>query len=512
MLFVKHLGTRWRLMLMLTLTLTLTGAVSASAAGDDLRLLTAVKAGDVEAVRTMLQPSTDVDVNAPQADGTTALHWAVRVDSSELVQLLLRAGADVTVANRYGVTPMSLAAVNGNAVVLETLLDAGADPNTALPEGETVLMTAARTGDVEALKVLVSRGADVNAHERWLGETAVMWAAVENHPAVIRLLAEVGANLNAVSAALDYGRKVGGQTTLPVGGFTALMFAAREGANESVRALTELGADPNVTDPEGATALVLAIINAHYDTAALLVEQGADPNIADESGMAALYAAVDMHTLPFMHGRPDPKVTGELDEVDLVELLLAHGANVDQTLKTPLLRRHNNASNQALGGGTTPLMRAANSGDVRLMRVLLEHGADPNLTQENGTTLLILASGFGRRGDHNADSQEYWRGTEEEFFAAVQVCVNELGQDVDAANQLGDTALHVAAGPSIVRFLVEHGASLDAMNKQGKTPLDAALARKDKSDRQLRPEAVAALLELTERSGVDAAPSPALAQ
>jgi ankyrin repeat protein len=244
------------------------------------------------------------------------------------------------------------------------------------------------------------------------------------------------------------------------------------------------------------TALILAIINAHYDVAAALLEKGADPNVADATGMMPLYAAVDMNTLQFMHGRPDPKPSGQMTVVDLVELLLAKGAEPNARLKTPTLQRHNNSPNQALGEDTTALMRAAKSGDVTLMRVLLEHGADPNLRQKNQTTLLMLAAGFGRRFDQNADAQEYERGTQAELLEAVKLCV-ELGLDVNATNEAGDTVLHVATSDDMVRYLVDKGANADAKNKEGKTPLEVAIARKDRSGRQLLPEALAALQEVT---------------
>jgi ankyrin repeat protein len=463
------------------------------ATGGDVRIIEAVRARNTEAVKALVRQH--VDVNSSEADGTTALHWAARADDVESVKLLLRAGARAGASNRYGSTPLELAAVNGNAEIIDLLLKAGADPNTALPEGETVLMTAARTGAPEALRVLIANGADVNARETWLGQTALMWAAAENHAAAVRLLLENGADINAHSTALKFPRKVRGQTTLPVGSSTALMFAAREGATDAVAALAGAGASLDETDPDGTTALVLAIINGHFDAAAMLLERGANPNVADSAGMAALYASVDMHTLQFMHGRPAPRITGQLDAVELVKVLLAHRADANQALKTPTLRRHNSTGIQTLGAGTTPLMRAAKSGDVALMRVLLEHGADPNLRQKDGTTLLMLAAGFGRRFDHNADAQEFERATEEDLFAGVKFCVLELGADVNAANDVGDTALHWAGADSI-RFLAAHGARLDVKNKQGKTPLDAAVARKDRSERQLRPDSIAAFREL----------------
>jgi ankyrin repeat protein len=238
----------------------------------------------------------------------------------------------------------------------------------------------------------------------------------------------------------------------------------------------------------------------------MLLEKGADPNLADSAGMAALYATVDMHTLPFMHGRPYPKPSGRLGVEDFLKLLLGRGADVNQPLKTPLLRRHNSTSTQSLGEGTTPLLRAAASGDVAFMRLLLEKGADPKIRQKNGTTMLMLASGFGRRGDHNADALEFERGTPEELLQAVKVCVEELKLDPNAANDQGDTPLHVAHSADIARYLVGHGARMDAKNKRGQTPLAIALLRIDRSNRQLRPETVAALKEL------DGSATPAAAE
>jgi ankyrin repeat protein len=479
--------------------LLLASCCAALCAGVDLRaqsensLIEAIRAGDTQAARALLKQRALV--NRAEPDGTTPLHWAARMDDLSLVQALLRAGANPNATNRYGSVPLELAAVNGSAAVVDALLQAGADPKVTLADGETLLMTASRTGRVDAMRLLLARGIDVNAQERWLGETALIWAAAENHADAVRVLAEAGASLNTTAKKLQFPRKISGQTTLPVGGMTALMYAARQGAADAVRALVELGADLNVQDADGTSAMVLAIINGHYDIAVTLVEKGADSGVADSVGMAALYAAVDMNTAPYMHGRPAPKPSGRYTPAELVKVLLDHRADPNQRLKTATLRRHNSAGIQSLGEGTTPLMRAAYSGDVPLMRVLLAHGADPKLTQKNGTTLVMLSAGFGRRGDHNADSQEFERGTPEELLQSLKLCV-ELGLDVTTANEQGDTALHVAAGAEIVRYLVEHGARLDVTNKRNHTPLDAALARVDKSDRQLRPDAVAALREL----------------
>ena len=438
-----------------------------AAVGPDVRLIEAVKNGNRETARALLQQR--IDANTREVDGTTALHWAARADDLEIVQLLIRSGATVDASNRYGITPLSLAATNGGARVMAALLEAGANPNGTVPAGETVLMTASRTGNPEAVTLLLARGADVNAKESGFGETALMWAAADNHPAVIALLIEKGADINAAATVLEFPKvKVDAATmvvtALPRGGLTALMYAARQGSLDAARALSDAGADLNRTDPDGTSAMVIAVINAHYDLAALLAEKGADPEVADASGMAALYAAVDMHTLDPMINRPPPKTTGQLDAVDFVKALLTRKANPNATLKAPLLARQHNAGDAALGAGATPLMRAAKNGDVTLMRVLVDRGADPNRMTRAGMTPLLFAMAPARRKSAS------------DALEAVKICLDG-GANVNAANDNGETPLHVAVGQSdgLVRLLAERGAELDAKDKQGRTPLDVAL-------------------------------------
>ena len=474
-------------------SLTLLASAPVVAAAQSGSLVDAIKAHDRQAIRALLDKR--VNVNARETDGATALHWAVRVDDLDTVQGLLRDGAEVNVSNRYGVTPLMLAATNGNASVADALVKAGADANASLPEGETVLMTAARTGNPAVVNALIAHGATVNTRESWLGETALMWAAAEDHAEAVRALVQHGADVNVHSAATKYARPVGGQTVLPRGGFTALMYAARENAIDAGRALVNAGADPDQTDVDGMTALVLSIINAHYDFAAMLIENGADPNRADITGMTPLYAAVDMNTLQFMHGRPSSRPSGQLNAVDVVKQLLAYGAVVDTPLKAVTLQRHNTAGNRYLGESTTPLMRAAKSGDVVVMRLLLAAGANARLRQKGGNTLLILAAGYGRKFDQNADSLEYETATEANLLAGVKLCV-ELGLDLDAKNDAGETAMHVAAGESIVRYLAAHRARMDITNKDGKMPYDVAILRKDRSGRQLLAGTVVAFRDL----------------
>lgn len=418
-----------------------------------------------------------------EADGTTLLHRAVQADDVERVRGLLASGADARAATRLGVTPLQLAAVNGSVAVARLLLDAGAPVGAVLPEGETILMTAARTGRPELLTLLLDRGADLNAREKWYGETALIWAAAENHGEAIGVLVGRGADPNGRSTLLDVPRRRTGQSVLPLGSWTPLMYAARQNAVDAVRALVERGADLNQADPDGATALVIAIINANYDAAALLIENGADPNIVDkDASMAALYAAVDMHRLAIGHGRPNPKPSGELDGVDVVKLLLTHGANPNARLKAPLMQRHHTAGDASLGEGATPFMRAAKSGDVVVMRLLLDAGADPKLTRPNQANALMFAAGLGWR-DGSPAAPSYDQGTEKDAVEAIKLCV-EAGLDINATTTTGDTALHLAisgrASEVIVRYLVDNGANLQAKNKQSRTPLDVAVAsRKD---------------------------------
>jgi uncharacterized protein len=459
--------------------------VGTSASASETPLIDAVKAGNREAVRALLkQPAAAL--KPVEGDGATALHYAVRRDDLELARLLLSAGADGNAATREGITPLALAATNGSSRLTEVLLEAGANPNAVLPEGETILMTAARTGRADVLELLLKHGADINAREHWFGEDALIWAAAENHGDAVRVLVRHGADVNVRSKALEVPRRRNGQSILPLGSWTPLMYAARQNAVEATRALIDAGADMNQTDPDGATALVLAIINANYDTAALLIERGANPNIGDkEARMAALYAAVDMRRLAVGHGRPNPKPSGELDALDVIKLLLSHGADPNATLAAPLFQRQHTAGDRALGEGSTAFMRAAKSGDVEVMRMLLAAGADPKRAQPNRATALMLAAGLGWR-DGSPAAPAYEQGTEKEAIDAIKLCI-EVGLDINAATTNGETALHAAisgrGSPLIVQFLVESGADLTAKNKQGRTPLEVAIAsRRDLGD------------------------------
>jgi ankyrin repeat protein len=302
-----------------------------------------------------------------------------------------------------------------------------------------------------------------------------MWAAAENHPQAVKALVARGAEIDARSALLQYKQDrfglEGVVTILPRGNWTPLMFAGRQGSLDAAQALVEAGADVNLTDPDGTTALIISNINGHYDTAAMLVNKGADPNIADSAGMAALYAAVDMSTLIEIYGRPRQKTTDRLTPLGLIKLLLDRGANPNTQLKAPTLQRVHTPGDRNLGEGATPLMRAARNGDAPAMRLLLERGADPALTQRSRVTALILAAGLGR--GLGVFNDEY--STEPQQLEAVQVLLDRH-VDVNAANEAGQTPLHFAAlsMDSVVELLVKNGAKLDATDRQGRTPMDMA--------------------------------------
>jgi len=439
-------------------------------------LVDAAKNKDKESVRTLLRQRADV--NVPEPDGTTALQWAAHWNDLETVDLLLRAGADVRAVNRYGATALSEASSNGSRALVERLLQAGADPNTLVTtQGETVLMTASRVGNADAVKALLDHGAYVDARENSRGQTALMWAAAEGHPAVIKLLLEHGADHKVRSLDRDTAspKLAAGTPAAPIfrGGLTALLFAARQGHTEAVKALLDAGVDINQTDSDGNSALVLSLLNSHYDLAQLMIDVGADPNAASKDGRSPLYTAVEMHDADWSP-LPARKVNDALAPIDIIRSLLAKGANTNAQLTeaSPIKKVAQDLGDRTLSTGATAFMRAARSADIPLMRLLLDNKADPKLKNKDGLTALMVASGVSWN--------DKIRGSEAEALETVKLCA-ELGLDVNAATDKGDTALHGAAlrgADSIVKFLVEKGAKLDVKNKQELSPLDIALGRR----------------------------------
>jgi ankyrin repeat protein len=454
-------------------TLLFTGVLAGGLA--NAQIADAAEHRDSDALRSLLKQKANI--NATQPDGTTALHWAAHWNDLETVNVLLRAGANPKIANRYGATPLSEAASVGNAPMIEALLKAGADAKTmTTADGETVLMTAARAGNVDAVKTLLEHGADVNAREKYKGQTALMWAAAERHPDVVKLLLAHGADWKVVS--FDRETKMpklsAASSVSPIarGGFTAFLFTAREGDIDSAKAMLEGGVDIDQTDIDGTNALVVSIMNKKYTFAKFLLDRGANPNLADVKGRAPLYAAVDIRNEDYS-ALPSRKEEDPLPSLEIVKALLARGANPNVQLTKNLPGRSGmDSGDTTLDEGTTPLMRAARAGDAAVMRALLEKGADPKLTTKEGNTALMFAAGVGYR-DKNT------RGSETDALEGLKVAAG-LGLDINQANTRGETALHGAAlrgADSIVQFLVDHGAKLDAKTRQGFTPLDVAMGK-----------------------------------
>ncbi|MBM3778246.1 MAG: hypothetical protein FJW23_08405 [Acidimicrobiia bacterium] len=445
--------------------------------GAESSLIEAVRRSDVAAVRTLIERGADV--NAPEADGTTALHWAARADDRAVAELLLGAGAKVAVANRYGMTPVQLAAGSRGAEVLGLLLDAGGHPDTALPEGETALMTASRTGNVDAIRLLGAHGAEVDARESWHDQTAIMWAAAENHPEAIDALVELGADVHARSEA----------------GFTAILFAAREGRIEAADALLRHGA--NVDDvlstkagvdqraaraaaaasgagvgnarpygtPEGTSALVLAIGNANYEFVRFLLEKGATPNAA-EQGWTALHQLQYTRRHVRTRGLPPPEVTGTLDSLGVARVLVAYGAdpNARQTMELTGDGQRNILNRI----GATPLLLAAKHADAPMVRALVALGADPLLTTAEDANALQVAAGVGIFAPGESV------GSNDEAFEVVKLAYDLGIRDVNHVDLHGWTALHGAAvrgSNEIVEFLVARGADLQATTRQDPSSL-----------------------------------------
>jgi ankyrin repeat protein len=459
------------------------------AAAPDRRLVDAVKLQDRAAALALL--ADKVDVNVPQGDGATALHWAAHWNDVALAELLLRAGARVDAANDLGLTPLVLACANGSAPMAAALLGAGANPN-AVAVGEPVLMTAARSGNADVVRALLDAAADVNATDDRRRQSALMWAAAHRHAEVVRVLIARGADVHARSRidsrVVQRGSRYGGVVsreravatravaTLPTGGSTPLLFAARSGDLASARLLVEAGADVNDTAPDGTSALVLASHSGHGPLAAFLAEQGADLD-AEGSGYTALHAAV-------LRG-----------DADLSARLVALGADVRRQVQqgTPSRRYSRDYAFNAAWIGATPFWLAARFAELEIMRMLAANGADPLATSQDQSTPLIAALAAGvDAGPSASDARERRldpeelvklmaeRDRHERSVLDVATLAIDLGVDVNAVNYTGDTALHHATNKgfnAVIRLLVDRGARLDVRNKRGQTPLGIALRR-----------------------------------
>ena len=459
-------------------------------------VIAAAKAGDHGALRTLIADGANVD--APQGDGATALHWAAHLDDADAARLLLDAGAPVNGANDLGATPLWLASTSGTAALVQALLDAGADPNMTLQMGETPLMAAARSGNLPAIELLLEHGAEVNATERERGQTALMWAAAQGHADATRLLVDHGADLHARTAVWNQLENTAGNTNgagnidLAHGGSTPLMFVARNGDVETARTLVAVGANVNDTAASGTSALVIAAHSGHAPLGIHLLEQGADPNAAD-GGYTALHAAV------------------LLGEFDLVEALIEYGADPNARLErgTPGRRFSTDYSLFHQFVGANAFWLAASYGEPEILRVLAANGADASMTPRNGASSLQAAIGTGqmryyknRRDRAGIPSPD--PATEEKLILALARIVVDSGVDINAADDRGNTALHDAVRGgfgSVVEFLAAEGADLHVANEEGHTALALAETRRPRDDSNGSPAPRSEIAELLQRLG-----------
>ncbi len=564
----------------------------ASAFAADSPVADAAMKGDRAAVQQLV--GQKADVNAAQADGATALQWAVYRDDLEMAGVLIAGGADIKLANREGAAPLYLASLHGSAPMIEKLLKAGADPNQLGPEGETPLMLVARTGNLAAIQVLLDHHADVNAKDKLRGTTALMWATDQSHPEAVKLLVAHGASVsaqtdidtrnarnnlaNTVKQRLHssfgvFGKRGPGNDGTPPlpagqsaartpapaprpavasrtspaseanpeddfiaffrrpakkdgGGLTPLVYAARENCMECAQALVGAGADVNQRTFYGWTALLVATQNRHYKLGQYLLEHGADPNIPNKGGWTPLYLATDNRNI---EGGDYPVRAPDMDHMDFIKLLIAKGANVNARIcgaeSTPedckgdsTETRTNFTMQWLFEDGATPFLRAAQSGDVELMKLLLAHGADPKIFTAHDVTPLAVASGIGWVEGVTFE----W--SPEENIEAVKMCL-DLGIDPNVADDEGRTALHGAAHKGrleVIQMLVDHGAKLDAHDGGsrdsvngallGKTwiPLDWArgLVRVGVQSAIAHPEAAALLTKLMTERNIPIPPPP----
>ena len=443
---------------------------AASGAAADARLSLAAMEGDIATVRTLLNQGGDV--NAPQGDGTTALHWAASRNDLEMTELFLAAGADVNAQTRLGeMTPLFMAARSGNAAIIEALFEAGADATSASTIGTTALMLAAGSGSPDAVQALLDAGAPVNAKDVHQGQTALMFAAASGRAEVIRALAANGADLDVTSlvptrrkpaspppgaTAAQRRRAAGPPKPLALGGMTALQFAARESHMDAVRALVESGADVNVqTASDRMSTLTLAIVNGRYDIAKYLLEHGADPKPASTEGATALFTTLDVRWAP-RGWYPSPTIDNEeVDYLELMRLLVHQGADVDARMKGRMWMRIVGPGGGPTYNGDTAFMRAAVANDVEAMKFLLSRGANPSIMTATGANALLLSTGWG---DKPAEGRRFAPAMR---LAAVRFLVEEAGLDVNSTDKDGFTPLHGAAmvgDQEVIRYLVARGA------------------------------------------------------
>jgi ankyrin repeat protein len=466
----------------------------------DSPLADTIKSGDRQSALAMIRAGADV--NEPQNDGTTPLHWAVYQVDPELVATLLRSEAGANVSNAFGASPLSQAARVANPDMVAMLLDAGADPDMANSDGQTPLMLAAWTGVVEVAELLINHGANVNAEEIWTGQSALMWAASRNHPDMAELLIASGADVRVRARTFDWERQITSEPRnqyRPAGGLTPLLYATRSGCLRCVQAIIEAGADVDMPTPEGVTPLIVAIDTFNFQTAHFLLDAGANPHTFDWWGRTPLYTAIDVRTIESRGQR----IGSEEQEaaLELARRLLDRGVYVDPVLNFGRPGRgggNGRFADEHLSTGTTPLLRAAVSHDFDAVSLLLGYDAAVDLPNIFGATPLIVASGLATPRGMLSDGSVYSAPDVEDRAINTLQRLLDAGADINTrvtdttsytafiprhnamTDRQGQTAIY---GPgkwgwmNVAKFLVENGAKVNVTDFYGKTPADSALAK-----------------------------------
>lgn len=477
-----------------------------------------IQAGDSRGALALLQ--NGANVNTPQNDGTTPLHWAVYQVDETLVKELLRREADPDTRNSFGSSPLSEAARLANVTLVEQLLDAGANPKVANADGQTPLMLAAWNGSVEIARALVAKGANVNDTEQWTGQTALMWATSRNHGELAQFLIAQGAEVNARALYFDWSSQITSEPRgqyRPAGGLTPLLFAARSGCMACVQALLQAGADPNLPSPEGVTPLIDAIENFEFGIANHLLDNGANPHSFDWWGRTPLYMAIDVRSIE-TRGQQLNKANKDIALL-LAKRLLDAGAYVDAQMNfhRPGPGGGNGRySDELLTTGTTPLLRAAVGHDAEAAKLLLSHGASVDLPNIFGITPLIAVSGIATPRGMLSDGTVFPQANIEELVIETLDVLVSAGANVNAvitdttsysadwprhasiSNRQGQTAIF---GPGkwgwtkVAQYLVDHGAKVDVVDFYGKTPMDSAMALAGGEQEETYPELAAWLGE-----------------
>ena len=458
--------------------------------------------GDASLASVLLDAGADVA--AANRNGSTPMWLAASRGDAAVIQVLLAKGADANEPLPLGRRPLMLAARSGSVDAVRALLDKGADPNAKEDaRGTTALMQAADQGHADVLKVLIEKGADVaaasapilrDARTAALGKSDDPRAAVRRQVIAIlcdqptpdlsvlqglvaertedQVLAEgseppkAPANnpcnqdlqrdaLGFVLAASGGGGRRGRAPRDPDGGeLTALVYASRSGSIEAARVLLDAGADVNQVTRYGWSALLAATQNRNYQLAKFLIEHGADVNLANKGGWTPLYLATDNRNL---EGGDYPTRPPDMDHLEYIKLLLDAGANVNAQV-TESTETRTVFTNQWLDeNGATAFLRASQSGDVELMKLLLERGADPKIYTKLGVTPLAVAAGIGWVEGITSEHSP------EQTVEAVKMLL-ELGIDPNHQADTGRTALHGAAhkgATEVVRVLVAAGARMD---------------------------------------------------